>query len=62
MDGLKMMENNLFSLLKIYDKEISKNVKNKNKLLKMERHKMENIVDACNCINENDKIRHYNIF
>ena len=62
MDGLKMMENNLFSLLKIYDKEISKNVKNKNKLLKMERHKMENIVDACNCINENYKIRHYNIF
>ena len=62
MGGLKMENNNIFNLLKLYDNEISKNVKNKNKLIKFERHKLENIINICNCINENYFIKHYNIF
>ena len=57
-----MENNNIFNLLKLYDNEISKNVKSKNKLIKFERHKLENIINICNCINENYFIKHYNIF
>ena len=45
MGGLEMENNNIFNLLKLYDNEISKNVKNKNKLIKFERHKLENIIN-----------------
>ena len=62
MGGLEMENNNIFNLLKLYDNEISKNVKNKNKLIKFERHKLENIINICNYINENYFIKHYNIF
>ncbi len=58
------MENNTIeNLLKLYDLEISKNVRNKKRLMQFERHKMENIISIQKDIDNIDyKIKHYNIF
>ena len=47
-----MKDNNIVNLLKIYDGEIRKNVKNKKALLRFERHKMANIINIHDSINE----------
>ena len=42
------MEVNVYDLLDIYEKEVSKNTKNKRKINNFERNKMENIYDIKN--------------
>ena len=57
------MEVNVYDLLDIYDKEISKNTKNKKKINNFERNKMENIYDIKNIIESGKyKVGKYNIF
>ena len=58
------MEPSVFkNVYQLYEKEISKNVRNKKKLLKFERHKMENLVQIEKDIfNENYKMKPYHIF
>ena len=58
-----MEYNTISNLLKIYEQEIVPHVKNKNQLLKFERHKMENIVQIQkNFENPNYVIKNYHIF
>ena len=57
------MEVNVYDLLDIYEKEVSRNTKNKRKISNFERHKMINIYDIKNIIEEcNYKVDRYNIF
>lgn len=57
------MEVNVYDLLDIYEKEISKNTKNKKKINNFERNKMENIYDIKNIIESGKyKVGKYNIF
>lgn len=57
------MEVNVYDLLDIYEKEISKNIKNKKKINNFERNKMENIYDIKNIIESGKyKVGKYNIF
>lgn len=57
------MEVNVYDLLDIYEKEVSRNTKNKRKISNFERHKMINIYDIKNIIEEgNYKVSRYNIF
>ena len=64
MDGLKMDEHiNLSCIMELYEKEISKNVRNKQRIYNFERHKMRNINTIIKLLNdENYHIRRYNIF
>ena len=64
MHGVKMKDNlNVSNLLRIYETEISKNVKNKKKLYDFEVNKMQYVEDIIsmlnNCIVGH---KHYNIF
>lgn len=64
MHGVKMKDNlNVSNLLRIYETEISKNVKNKKKLYDFEINKMQYIEDIINMLN-NGVVghKHYNIF
>ena len=62
MGGLEVKVN-VYDLLDIYEKEISKNTKNKNKVNNFERNKMENIYDIKSIIESgNYKVGRYNIF
>ena len=64
MLGVKMKDNiNFINLLNIYEQEISKNVKNKKKLVKFEINKVQNITNIIDMLNRG-KIghKHYNIF
>ena len=63
MHGIKMYEVNISDLLKIYEKEICKNIKNKKKLINFEVNKIQNINDIKYML-ENKDIGHetYNIF
>lgn len=64
MLGVKMKDNiNFINLLNIYEQEISKNVKNKKKLVKFEINKVQNITNIIDMLNRG-KIghEHYNIF
>ena len=64
MFGGKMkLEVKLNDLLKIYEKEISKNVKNKRKVLNFEINKMQNISNIKEML-EHNEVGHnkYNIF
>lgn len=57
------MEVNIYNLLDIYEKEVSKNTKNKRKVNNFERNKMENIYDIKNILESNNyKVDKYNIF
>ncbi len=57
------MEVNIYDLLDIYEKEVSKNTKNKRKVNNFERNKMENIYDIKNILESNNyKVDKYNIF
>ena len=57
------MEVNIYNLLEIYEKEISKNTKNKKRINNFERNKIENIYDIKNMIEKvNYKVGKYNIF
>lgn len=57
------MEVNVYDLLDIYEKEVSKRTKNKRKINNFERNKMENIYDIKNIIESgNYKVGKYNIF
>ena len=57
------MEVNVYDLLDIYEKEVSKNTKNKRKINNFERNKIENIYDIKNIIESgNYKVGKYNIF
>lgn len=57
------MEVNVYDLLDIYEKEVSKRTKNKRKINNFERNKMENIYDIKNIIESNNyKVGRYNIF
>lgn len=57
------MEVNVYDLLDIYEKEISKNTKNKKKINNFERNKIENIYDIKYLLEGNNyKIYRYNIF
>lgn len=57
------MEVNVYNLLDIYEKEVSKNTKNKRKINKFEKNKIENIYDIKNIIESgNYKVSKYNIF
>ena len=57
------MEVNVYNLLDIYEKEVSKNTKNKRKINKFEKNKIENIYDIKNIIeSSNYKVGKYNIF
>ena len=57
------MEVNVYDLLKIYEKEVSRNTKNKRKINNFERNKMENIYDIKNIIESgNYRVGKYNIF
>ena len=52
MHGVKMKDNlNVSNLLRIYETEISKNVKNKKKLYDFEINKMQYIEDIINMLN-----------
>ena len=63
MDGLKMINNILYEVLKIYEKEISKNLRNKKQIIKFERHKMENIFSITyEILNNKLNLKPYNIF
>lgn len=64
MDGLKVSDYEVFyELLTIYDKELAKNIKNKNKLYYFEKNKMQNIVSSFNVIKNNYLSQiNYNIF
>lgn len=64
MHGVKMKDNlNVSNLLRIYETEISKNVKNKKKLYDFEINKMQYVEDIINMLN-NGVVghKHYNIF
>lgn len=64
MHGVKMINNlNVTNLLNIYEKEISKNVKNKKKLYDFEINKMQYIEDIISML-KNGQVghTHYNIF
>ena len=64
MHGVKMKDNlNISNLLRIYETEISKNVKNKKKLYDFEINKMQYVEDIINMLN-NGVVghKHYNIF
>ena len=62
MDGLKM-EVKFKDLLFIYEHQISKNVKNKKKLLNFERNKFQNLINIYYELkNNNYRVEHYNIF
>lgn len=57
------MKVNIYDLLDIYEKEVSKNTKNKRKVNNFERNKMENIYDIKNILESNNyKVDKYNIF
>ena len=57
------MEVNVYDLLDVYEKEVSKNTKNKRKINNFERNKIENIYDIKNIIESgNYKVGKYNIF
>ena len=58
-----MKDNNLTNILNIYENDISKNIKNKNKLYYFEINKIQNIIDIVNMLNQGN-IGHnkYNIF
>ena len=57
------MKVNVYDLLEIYEKEVSRNTKNKRKINNFERNKMENIYDIKNIIESgNYKVGKYNIF
>ena len=64
MHGVKMKDNlNVSNLLRIYETEISKNVKNKKKLYDFEINKMQYIEDIINMLNNGVvSHKHYNIF
>ena len=64
MGGLKMKENaTLNNILNLYEKEIAKNVKNKNRIYYFEKNKMQNIAEIIKIIkSSNYKIEKYNIF
>lgn len=52
MHGVKMKDNlNVSNLLRIYETEISKNVKNKKKLYDFEINKMQYVEDIINMLN-----------
>ena len=60
---VKKMKVNVYDLLNIYEKEVSKNTRNKNKVNNFEKNKMENIYDIKNIIESgNYKVGKYNIF
>ena len=62
MDGLRVKVS-VNDIIDIYEKEVSVNTKNKNKVYNFERNKIENIYDIKNIIeNNNYKIKRYNIF
>ena len=62
MDGLKVKVN-VYDIIDIYEKEISRNTKNKRKINNFERNKMENIYDIVNILeNKNYIPSRYNIF
>ena len=62
MDGLKVKVN-VYDIIDIYEKEISRNTKNKRKINNFERNKMENIYDIINILeNKNYIPSRYNIF
>lgn len=57
------MKINVNDLINIYEKEISKNTKNKKKVYNFEKNKMENIFDIKNILEkDNYQIKKYNIF
>lgn len=57
------MEVNVYNLLDIYEKEVSRHTKNKSKINNFERNKIENIYDIKNIIESgNYKVSKYNIF
>ena len=57
------MKVNVYDLINIYEKEICKNIKNKNKINVFERNKIQNIFDIKSIIeNSNYKVSRYNIF
>ena len=57
------MKVNVYDIIDIYEKEVSINTKNKNRIYNFEKHKMENIYDIKNIIeNSNNKVIKYNIF
>ena len=64
MLGAKMKDKiNFFNLLDIYEKEISKNVKNKKKLVKFEINKVQNITNIIDMLKSGEiGHEHYNIF
>ncbi len=64
MGGLKMKENaTLNNILNLYESEIAKNVKNKNRIYYFEKNKMQNIEEIIKTIKSgNYKIDKYNIF
>lgn len=64
MLGVKMKDNiNFINLLNIYENEISKNVKNKKKLVKFEINKVQNITNIINMLKDSEiGHEHYNIF
>ncbi len=54
---------NVACIMELYEKEISKNVRNKRRIYNFERHKMRNINTIIRLLNdENYRIRKYNIF
>ena len=61
MDGLKVLKVSYYDLLNIYENDIRKNVKNKQKLYNFEKYKIQNITKALTKINNFDK-ENYNIF
>ncbi len=58
------MENVKFKdILSIYESQISKNVKNKKKLLNFERNKFQNLINIYYELKNDDyRMEHYNIF
>lgn len=57
------MEVNVYDLLDIYEKEVSRHTKNKSKINNFERNKIENIYDIKNIVESGTyKVSKYNIF
>ena len=62
MGGLRVKVN-IKDLLYVYEKEVSKNTKNKYKIYNFEKYKMMNIINIKNSIENNTySIGKYNIF
>lgn len=63
MDGLKVENVELQDIIDIYEKEVRVNTKNKKKIFRFERFKMENLVSAYDILTNDERYQmKYNIF